>query len=63
MLDRFLAWVAQLPELAVYFVLMALSALENVIRRFTDIAEYRVVGLQLLVGRLLDCFYVYTIMP
>ena len=30
MLDRFLEWVAQLPELAVYIVLMALSALENV---------------------------------
>ena len=30
MLDRFLDWVAQLPELAVYVVLMALSALENV---------------------------------
>ena len=30
MLDRFLAWVAQLPELAVYIVLMALSALENI---------------------------------
>ena len=30
MLDRFLEWVAQLPELAVYLVLMALSALENV---------------------------------
>jgi membrane protein DedA with SNARE-associated domain len=29
-LDRFLEWVAQLPELAVYVVLMALSALENV---------------------------------
>jgi membrane-associated protein len=29
-LDRFLDWVAQLPELAVYIVLMALSALENV---------------------------------
>jgi membrane-associated protein len=29
-LDRFLDWVAQLPELAVYVVLMALSALENV---------------------------------
>jgi membrane-associated protein len=29
-LDRFLEWVAQLPELAVYLVLMALSALENV---------------------------------
>jgi len=29
-LDRFLEWVAQLPELAVYIVLMALSALENV---------------------------------
>jgi membrane-associated protein len=28
--DRFLDWVAQLPELAVYIVLMALSALENV---------------------------------
>ena len=30
MLDRFLEWVAQLPEPAVYVVLMALSALENV---------------------------------
>ncbi len=30
MLDRFLDWVAQLPELAVYVVLMALSALENI---------------------------------
>ena len=30
MLDRFLEWVAQLPELAVYIVLMALSALENI---------------------------------
>lgn len=30
MLDRFLEWVAQLPELAVYVVLMALSALENI---------------------------------
>ena len=30
MLDRFLEWVAQLPEIAVYIVLMALSALENV---------------------------------
>ena len=30
MLDRFLEWVAQLPELAVYLVLMALSALENI---------------------------------
>lgn len=30
MLDRFLDWVAQLPELAVYIVLMALSALENI---------------------------------
>ena len=30
MLDRFLDWVAQLPELAVYVILMALSALENV---------------------------------
>jgi len=29
-LDRFLEWVAQLPALAVYVVLMALSALENV---------------------------------
>jgi membrane protein DedA with SNARE-associated domain len=29
-LDRFLDWVAQLPELAVYVILMALSALENV---------------------------------
>jgi len=29
-LDRFLDWVAQLPELAVYIVLMALSALENI---------------------------------
>jgi len=29
-LDRFLEWVAQLPELAVYIVLMALSALENI---------------------------------
>jgi membrane protein DedA with SNARE-associated domain len=29
-LDRFLEWVAQLPELAVYLVLMALSAIENV---------------------------------
>jgi len=28
--DRFLDWVAQLPELAVYVVLMALSALENI---------------------------------
>ncbi len=30
MLDRFLDWVAQLPELLVYIVLMALSALENI---------------------------------
>ena len=30
MLDRFLEWVAQLPELLVYVVLMALSAIENV---------------------------------
>ena len=30
MLDRFLHWVAQLPELLVYVVLMALSALENI---------------------------------
>ncbi len=30
MLDRFLDWVAQLPELLVYVVLMALSALENI---------------------------------
>lgn len=30
MVDRFLDWVAQLPELAVYIVLMALSALENI---------------------------------
>ena len=30
MLDRFLEWVAHLPEVAVYAVLMALSALENV---------------------------------
>ena len=30
MLDRFLDWVAQLPELLVYAVLMALSALENI---------------------------------
>ena len=30
MLDRFLDWVAQLPEALVYVVLMALSALENV---------------------------------
>ena len=30
MLDRFLDWVAQLPEIAVYVVLMALSALENI---------------------------------
>lgn len=30
MLDRFLEWVAQLPELAVYLVLMALSAIENI---------------------------------
>jgi membrane protein DedA with SNARE-associated domain len=29
-LDRFLDWVAQLPELLVYIVLMALSALENI---------------------------------
>jgi membrane protein DedA with SNARE-associated domain len=29
-LDRFLDWVAQLPEIAVYVVLMALSALENI---------------------------------
>jgi membrane-associated protein len=29
-LDRFLEWVAQLPELAVYLVLMALSAIENI---------------------------------
>jgi len=28
--DRFLEWVAQLPEVAVYVVLMALSAIENV---------------------------------
>jgi membrane-associated protein len=28
--DRFLDWIAQLPELAVYVVLMALSALENI---------------------------------
>ena len=30
MVDRFLDWVAQLPSLAVYVVLMALSALENI---------------------------------
>ena len=30
MLDRFLGWVAQLPEMLVYVVLMALSALENI---------------------------------
>ena len=30
MLDRFLDWVAQLPEVLVYVVLMALSALENI---------------------------------
>ena len=30
MLDRFLDWVAQLPETLVYLVLMALSALENI---------------------------------
>ena len=30
MLDRFLDWVAHLPQLAVYAVLMALSALENI---------------------------------
>ena len=30
MLDRFLDWVAQLPEIAVYVVLMILSALENI---------------------------------
>ena len=30
MVDRFLDWVTQLPELAVYIVLMALSALENI---------------------------------
>ena len=30
MLDRFLDWVAQLPEALVYVVLMALSALENI---------------------------------
>jgi membrane protein DedA with SNARE-associated domain len=29
-LDRFLAWVTQLPETAVYAVLMALSAIENI---------------------------------
>jgi membrane protein DedA with SNARE-associated domain len=30
LVDRFLDWVAQLPSLAVYIVLMALSALENI---------------------------------
>lgn len=30
MVDRFLDWVASLPELVVYAILMALSALENV---------------------------------
>ena len=30
MLDHFLDWVAQLPQVAVYAVLMALSALENI---------------------------------